>query len=302
MNNTLKRAANGGRAMTEPTKERKVADKVVSVKGFDANMQCRGYQFEVGKTYTHDGKVVVCKSGFHACENPLDVLNYYNICDSRFALVEQSGEIARHDGGSKVASSAITIQAELRLPDFIRRSVAWIMSASETNEKIHAASGSHSKLAASGSYSRLAASGDSSQLAASGSYSKLAASGDSSQLAASGNDSKLAASGSYSQLAASGYSSQLAASGSSSQLAASGDYSQLAASGSSSKLAASGYSSIAMAASCGSRAKAGSLGAIALTWNDGERPRISVGYVGEELKPDTWYELNSRGEFVEVEG
>ena len=292
MNNTLKRAANGGRAMTEPTKERKVADKVVSVKGFDANMQCRGYQFDVGKTYTHDGNVVVCKSGFHACENPLDVLNYYNICDSRFALVEQSGEIARPDGGSKVASSAITIQAELRLPDFIRRSVAWIMSASKTNEKIHAASGS---------YSRLAASGDSSQLAASGSYSQLAASGGSSKLAASGSASQLAASGSYSQLAASGDSSQLAASGSNSQIAASGDSSQLAASGNDSKLAASGYHSVAMAAGRRSLAKAGSFGAIALTWNDGERPRISVGYVGEGLKPDTWYELNSRGEFVEAE-
>ena len=224
-----------------------MADKVVSVKGFDANMQCRGYQFEVGKTYTHDGDVVLCESGFHACENPLDVLSYYNICDSRFALVEQSGEIARHGNDSKIASAVIAIQAELRLPDFIRRSVAWIMSASKTNEKIHAVSGSHSKLAASGYASQLAASGDS---------SKLAASGDSSQLAASG------------------------------------DYSQIAA---------SGYHSVAMAAGRRSLAKAGSFGAIALTWNDGERPRISVGYVGEGLKPDTWYALNSRGEFVEAE-
>ena len=135
--------------------------------------------------------------------------------------------------------------------------------------------------------------------AASGSYSKLAASGSYSKLAASGHDSKLAASGSSSKLAASGSSSKLAASGHDSQLAASGSYSQLAASGSYSKLAASGSSSICMAAAYRCRAKASANGAIALAWYDEVRPRIAVGYVGENgIESDTWYKVSDNGTLI----
>jgi hypothetical protein len=216
---------------------------ITAYKGFDEKLQCRGFQFEVGKSYEHDGQVKACEGGFHACANPLDVWNYYGPCDMRFALVELSGEVSRHDEDSKIAAARITVKAELSLPQFIGDAVRFLMGLCKDakDEGAQAASGDYSQLAASGDYSQLAASGYSSQLAASGDYSKLAASGYSSKLAASGDYSKLAASGYSSQLAASGYYSQLAASGDYSKLAASGYYSQLAASGYSSQLAASGY-------------------------------------------------------------
>jgi hypothetical protein len=116
-----------------------------------------------------------------------------------------------------------------------------------------------------------------------------------------GYDSRLAASGYDSRLAASGYASRLAASGDDSRLAASGNASQLAASGYASRLAASGNDSVAVSAGRCSRAKAGKNGAIALTWHDGSRPRIAVGYVGENgIEADTWYQVNDAGELEKV--
>jgi hypothetical protein len=228
---------------------------VRAYKAFDKTMQCRGFQFEAGKTYEHDGEVVGCSSGFHACENPLDVWSYYPL-DSRYAVVDLSGAVSRHDDDSKIAAARITISAEIDLPQIISDGIAYLMGLCNDAFALKpdaAASGDRSQLAASGNGSQLAASGDRSQLAASGNGSQLAASGNSSQLAASGNGSQLAASGDGSQLAASGDRSQLAASGNGSQLAASGDGSQLAASGNGSQLAASGNGSQLAASGDGSK-------------------------------------------------
>jgi hypothetical protein len=151
------------------------ASVIVAYKGFDADWKCRGHQFEVGKTYEHKGAVIPCESGWHACENPLDVWSYYGPCDVKFASVEMSGEIKRHSGDSKLASAKIAIKAELSLPQFIGDAVNFLMALCKDvkadAEGVQAASGHYSKLAASGHYS---------QLAASGHYSKLAASGKSS--------------------------------------------------------------------------------------------------------------------------
>ena len=248
-------------------------NKIIAYKAFDEDWKCRGFQYVVGESYTHDGGVRVCGSGFHACLNPLDVLSYYDLTTSKFAAVELSGEISEGDEGcTKVASAEIHIKAELKLPDFIKAGINWVFEQCKQD----AASGNCSQLAASGDGSKLAASGNYSQLAASGNYSKLAASGDDSQLAASGDDSKLAASGNYSKLAASG------------------KYSQLAASGDDCIVVSSGL---------GAKAKAGPGGVIALPYRDkNNKPRISVGYVGEDLKPDVFYGLDGDGNFMEVAG
>lgn len=66
---------------------------ITSYKGFDKDMKCRGFQYEVGKEYETDGEIKCCNRGFHACKSPLEVWNYYDMLNSRFAEVEQSGKI-----------------------------------------------------------------------------------------------------------------------------------------------------------------------------------------------------------------
>ena len=129
-------------------------------KAFDKNLKCRGFQYEIGKEYKHEGKVEVCESGFHSCENPLDVLNYYDLTESRFAEVECSGDIKTHLDDSKIASKKIKIKAELKLGEFIKASIDYLFKSGNKDERTQAASGDSAQLAASGVYAKLAASGD----------------------------------------------------------------------------------------------------------------------------------------------
>ena len=90
-------------------------------KGFNKNFQCRGFQYEVGKTYTHKGEIEPCESGFHACEYPLSVFSYYAPANSRFAEVEASGKIVPND--DKIACEKLKIKAELSLDSLIKAAI-----------------------------------------------------------------------------------------------------------------------------------------------------------------------------------
>ena len=140
-------------------------DRATYYKGMDENFKCHGFQFEVGKTYKHDGEIKICLSGFHSCTNPWDVLRYYDIT-SRFSLVEVGGKIEPHPDDTKIASAEITIKAELKLPEFIDACISFINESCMAD--VPPSSGNYSSLAASGNYSNLAASGHGSKLAASG--------------------------------------------------------------------------------------------------------------------------------------
>lgn len=52
-------------------------------KGFDKDLKCRGFQYEIGKEYK-EKKASLCNKGFHACEYPLDCFKYYEPNKSRF--------------------------------------------------------------------------------------------------------------------------------------------------------------------------------------------------------------------------
>ena len=210
-----------------------MSDKIIAYKGMDENMCCRGKQYEIGKTYTED-KAICCISGMHACENPLDVFQYYRPDGkNRFFEVECNGAINKGEDDSKLACTELKVTGELSLAKFIRLSVQTTFELAMNRAK-KKTSGDSSSAATSGDSSSAATSGYSSSAATSGDYSSAATSGDSSIAATSGDSSSAATSG---------YSSSAATSGYSSSAATSGDYSSAATSGYSSSAATSGDSS-----------------------------------------------------------
>ena len=96
----------------------------MNCKGMDKDMKCRGFQYEVGKEYETD-KAIACECGFHACEYPLDVFNYYPPAGSRFFEVEQSGELSKSYDESKVSSTKIKIGAELNIAGLVKAAVEY---------------------------------------------------------------------------------------------------------------------------------------------------------------------------------
>ena len=108
-------------------------ETIRTIKGFDNELKCRGFQYEVGKTYTAEGKIKVCSNGFHAIRNdvnPLSVFEYYNPVSngkpSRYCVVECSGEIDYDD--KKLCSSIITIVEEITLYKLHELSQSWVES------------------------------------------------------------------------------------------------------------------------------------------------------------------------------
>ena len=144
--------------------------QVIAYKGFDKDLKCRGYQYEVGRTYEHEGRVEACASGFHACENPMDVWGYYGPVDeggrlSRYAAVSMAGAISREgQNDSKLASGRITIEAEITLPQFVKKAVDWLIDATKGKDE----SGDYARIGSSGNSARIVADGKNSVVAAAG--------------------------------------------------------------------------------------------------------------------------------------
>lgn len=95
---------------------------IKAYKGFDMNMQCRGFQFEEGKSYD-EPEAILCKKGFHACENPIDVFRHYAPGKSVFREVELEDVSEMREKDSRVCGNKIKIGAEISLRDMIRAGV-----------------------------------------------------------------------------------------------------------------------------------------------------------------------------------
>ena len=118
----------------------------MNYKGMNMDMTCQGFQYEQGKEYEHDGPVKCCPTqsdleagagGFHACEYPLDVFNYYPPAGSRFFKVEQSGDMDKASNDTKVASKKIKIGAEVSIAGLVKAAVQYTMERAEKTGAEH---------------------------------------------------------------------------------------------------------------------------------------------------------------------
>ena len=243
---------------------------ITSYKGFGKNMQCRGFQYEVGKEYEMDGEIKCCNRGFHACKSPIEVWDYYDMLNSRFAEVEQSGKIDEEEKSTKICSSRIKIKAELKLADIINIGVEWLKDIT-----------SPSKIKEDGVLNdngyrikQIGSSGDSAKIGSSGYYAKIGSSGD------------------YAQIGSSGYYAKIGSSGDSAKIGSSGDSAQIDSTGEDSVIMCAGNESKA-------KAKVGSWITLAeWKWSDEKNRNVPVcvktEYVdGENIKADTWYQLKN---------
>ena len=94
-------------------------------KGFDKDLKCRDFQYEIGKEYTEE-KADICNCGFHACEFPMDVFGYYPTSDSRYCEVdlEENGQKSSDD--SKRVGKKISVKAEIGIAGIIKAGVEYI--------------------------------------------------------------------------------------------------------------------------------------------------------------------------------
>ena len=94
-------------------------------KGFDKDLKCRDFQYEIGKEYTEE-KADICNCGFHACEFPMDVFGYYPPSDSRYCEVELEENGQKSSDDSKRVGKKISVKAEIGIAGIIKAGVEYI--------------------------------------------------------------------------------------------------------------------------------------------------------------------------------
>ncbi len=253
----------------------KQPDSVTTYKGFNSALQCRDFQYDIGRTYTHSGAVVPCESGFHACEHPLDVFTYYPPATSRYAEVLQSGSIQKHSSDSKIASATITITAELHLSEIIQRAIKYVFDRSKP-EKGASATGEKGAASATGRSGAASATGRSGAASATGWSGAASATGRSGAASATGENGAASATGENGAASATGRSGAASATGRSGAASATGWSGKV--------MGAKGCALFTLYRD--------SSGAITHTWS---------GIVGQEgILPEVWYTLDSSGKIQKV--
>ena len=290
-----------------------MGNAVKSYKGFNKDMTCRGFQYEEGKEYEEES-VEVCDHGFHACEYPLDCLNYYSPNESVYHEVEQSGEIQKHNDDTKVASTKIKIGAEISIAGLVKAAIEYTVkrvnkeAESDENHGASSATGDYGASSATGNCGASSATGNCGASSATGDYGASSATGDYGASSATGYKGASSATGYKGASSATGYKGASSATGNCGASSATGY-----------KGASSAEDKDAVAVAWGYKSKAKGVIGSFLVFADWEytgsednteydRNNQSAWVLngakmvqvdGENIKPDTWYTIEN-GEIEEV--
>ena len=255
-------------------------------KGFDKDLKCRGFQFEAGKEYREE-KADICKSGFHACENPLDVFKYYPPATSRYCKVDLDANEQKEDDSKRVGKK-ILILDEISLQDMINAGIAYIEAGVNWEDSASTNTGDHSVSTNTG-YRSVSTN--------TGYRSASTNTGDHSVSTNTGHNSVSTNTGHNSASTNTGHNSASTNTGDHSVSTNTGDHSAAVVEGEESVAAAIGYKS---------KAK-GSLGSflVLADWieTDGGRHIVDVKSVkvdGEKIKPGVFYTMKD-GEIIEAD-
>lgn len=233
--------------------------KIIAYKGFNGDMTCRDFQYEVGKAYIHEGDIEPCGSGFHACRNPFDVLDYYdNMLNNKYCIVEQSGTVK--EGYNKQVSSKIFIKEEIGWQGLFKAGIEYIKDlpkpVGRSNDirdnggyNAHiGSSGDSAKIGSSGGYAKIGSSGCDAHISSSGDYAKIGSSGYSAHIDSSGCSVHIGSSDDYAKIGSSGVCARIGSSGDCARIGSSGDSAHIGSSGDFAQIGSSGLDSVIMCA------------------------------------------------------
>ena len=150
-------------------------ETIKGYKGFDKDLKCRDFQYEVGKEYSTE-KAVACNTGFHYCENPMDVLGFYAPCDdtgnlNRFCEVEGSGDFDKSESYTTCCTH-LKVKAEIGLQGLIKAGVKFILDRVKWEDNKQSNTGDYSLATNMGNYSVASVEGKESIVIVTGKASK----------------------------------------------------------------------------------------------------------------------------------
>ena len=140
-----------------------MTETIKGFKGFDKDLKCRGYQYEVGQDFQEEWKIEACSKGFHFCENPFDVFSYYPPSVengiNRYCVVEGGGSIDKDSDDTKIACSKLHISAEIGLKGLVEAGVKFILDKVNWKDCKESNTGNRSAATNTGNYSAAEVSG-----------------------------------------------------------------------------------------------------------------------------------------------